>query len=210
MSSLLYTYHVSLIATCRMKPLKNDHKDLSKLQDYYAEHRVMPSMSAICSLVGIKSKSGAHALVTRLIGAGFLDYAPDRRLQPGKRFFERQIVGYVRAGNPQVEHELIENTISIDSYLIEKPSQTVLLTIKGDSMKDAGILDGDRVVVKTSVPALPGDIVVAIVDNEFTVKYLANDANGFYLKPANKDYLPIRAKEHLELYGLVVGSFRKL
>jgi len=197
-----------LIAMCRMKPLKNDHNDLTKLQDYYAAHRVMPSMSAICSLVGIKSKSGAHALVTRLVEAGFLAYAPDRRLQPGKRFFEREIVGTIRAGRPQPAYEAL-NTCSIDEYLVDTPSRDTILAVKGDSMKDAGILDGDRVVVKTGAPAKSGDIVAAIVDNEFTVKYLAQDRNGFYLRPGNNDYTDIRPNDHLEIYGLVTGVFRK-
>lgn len=70
-------------------------------------------------------------------------------------------------------------------------------------------MPGDIVIVKKGAPSQPGDIVVAIVDNEFTVKYLAQDKRGFYLKPGNKTYPIIRAKDHLEVFGLVVGSFRK-
>ena len=77
------------------------------------------------------------------------------------------------------------------------------------SRKIAGLMPGDTVIVKKQAPAKLGDIVVAIVDNEFTVKYLASDKNGFFLKAGNKAYPPIRAKDHLEVFGLVVGSFRK-
>jgi repressor LexA len=76
-------------------------------------------------------------------------------------------------------------------------------------MIDAGLMPGDTVIVKKGAPATPGDIVVAIVDNEFTVKYLAQDKQSFYLRPGNTAYSPIRAKDHLEIFGLVVGSFRK-
>lgn len=76
-------------------------------------------------------------------------------------------------------------------------------------MIDAGILPRDTVIVKRNAPASIGDIVVAIVDNEYTVKYLAKDEKGFYLKAGNAAYPAIRARDQLELYGLVVGVFRK-
>ena len=76
-------------------------------------------------------------------------------------------------------------------------------------MTDAGIMPGDTVIVEKNAPAKPGDIVVAIVDCEFTVKYLAYDTNGFFLRPGNAAYEPIRANESLEIFGLVVGVYRK-
>ena len=160
-------------------------------------------------MVGMKSKSAVSAMVNRLREDGYLDFAPDRRLQPGKRFFERDLVDTVRAGSPRPANDMTDETFSIDEYLIDSPSRTIMLTVKGDSMIEVGLMPEDKVIVKKGAPAKDGDIVVAVVDNEYTVKYLAHDKEGFYLKPANKDYPPIRAKEHLELYGLVVGSFRK-
>ena len=86
----------------------------------------------------------------------------------------------------------------------------MLLRVRGDSMKDAGLLEGDLVLVLKGAPAKAGDIVVAIVDNQFTVKYLAQDKRGgFFLRPGNVAYEPIRAKSDLELYGRVVGALRK-
>ncbi len=189
--------------------MSKDPEYLGKLRDYYATHRILPSFAGIGALVGMKSKSAVSAMVKRLMEAGFLDYAPDRRLQPGGRFFEREILGSVRAGLPQPANDSHGDTLTIDEYLIESPSRSVLLTVKGDSMIDAGLLPGDTVVVKKGAPAKNGDIVVAIVDNEFTVKYLAHDKNGFFLKPGNRAYPPIRPHDHLEIFGLVVGSFRK-
>ena len=188
--------------------MSKDSAYLSKLQDYYAKHRILPSFSGIGELVGMKSKSAVSVMANRLIESGYLAYAPDRRLQPGKRFFEREIVGTVRAGHPQPANETID-ACSIDDYLIDTPSRVVIMDVKGDSMKDAGILDGDKVVVKTGAPATPGEIVVAIVDNEFTVKYLEQDQDGFYLRPGNSEYTNIHPRDHLEVYGLVTGVFRK-
>lgn len=189
--------------------INRDQEYLGKLRDYYAQHRVLPSFSGVAKLVGLKSTSAVAAMAKRMKEAGYLDSSPDRRLQPGKLFFEREILDSVRAGLPQPANDARSESYSIDEYLIDSPSRTVLLTIKGDSMIDAGMMPGDTAIVKKNAPTKAGDIVVAIVDNEFTVKYLAHDKGGFYLKPGNKGYPPIRAKEQLEIFGLVVGCFRK-
>lgn len=187
-----------------------DSEYLGKLQDYYAQHRVLPSFTSVAKLVGLKSTSAVAAMVNRMKAAGFLDQAPDRRLQPGKRFFEREIADSVRAGLPQPANDDTGYVVSVDEHLIKAPSRTVMLTVKGDSMVDAGLMNGDTVIVEKSAPAKPGDIVVAIVDNEYTVKYLEHDKKrGFYLRPGNREYPLIQAKDSLELFGRVVGVFRK-
>ncbi|CAH6335605.1 hypothetical protein DAPPPG734_18660 [Pantoea agglomerans] len=98
--------------------------------------------------------------------------------------------------------------VLIDRMLVAEPSRTVIISIKGDSMMDAGLIDGDNIVVKREEIYKSGDIVVAIVDGDFTVKYLAKDAQGFYLKPGNQAYDDIRAKQEMKIFGLVTGSFR--
>jgi repressor LexA len=80
----------------------------------------------------------------------------------------------------------------------ERRKTIILITVKGDSMEDAGILAGDIVVVERGVSANVGDIVVAVVDNEFTIKTLQSDRNGFYLMAANPAYPPTRAKGQLD------------
>jgi repressor LexA len=140
---------------------------------------------------------------------GHLESSPDRRLQPGKRFFDRTLVDSVRAGLPPPANDVLPESFNIDAHLIEIPSRTVLLTVKDNSMTDAGLLPGDVVVVKKGAPAGVGDIVVAIVDQECTVKYLAKDEAGFYLRPGNGSYPDIRSMDSPELFGVVVGEFRK-
>jgi repressor LexA len=192
--------------------LNRDDEYLAKLRDYYAEHRVLPSYAAVAKLVGMRSTSAVAAMVERMKVSGHLDSSPDRRLQPGKRFFERSVLDTVPA---ELVHpandDVLPVAFNIDEYLIASPSRTLLLRVKNDSMADAGLLLGDIVIVKKDAPANPGDIVVAIVNREFTVKYLAKDKEGFYLKPGNKakGYSNIRPKDHLQVFGLVVGSFRK-
>ena len=190
--------------------MKNrDSEHLDKLRDYYAEHRVLPSFSVIAKLLGLKTTSAVSVMVERMKAAGYLEAAPDRRLQPGRKFFEREVLDTIQAGLPQSANEPWIEGMNIDSYLIENPSRTILLTVKGDSMIEAGLMPGDVVIVKKSAPASIGDIVVAIVDGEFTVKYLARDKRSFFLRPGNSGYPPIRAKGDLELFGVVAGSFRK-
>ncbi|MGH8801934.1 MAG: LexA family protein, partial [Casimicrobiaceae bacterium] len=91
-----------------------------------------------------------------------------------------------------------------------RPSQTVLVRVKGDSMQDAGILDGDLVVVEKRAAAQRGDIVVAIVDNQFTLKRLDLDGGSFVLKPENRAYPVLRPEGALEIFGVMVGLVRKL
>lgn len=189
--------------------INRDEEYIGKLRDYYAHHHVLPSFSGIAKLVGLKTTSAASSFVKRMKAIDLLSSTPDKRLQPGKRFFDREILDSVQAGAPRPANDARGDVMSIDDHLIEQPSRTIMLSVKGDSMIDAGLIPGDVVIVKKGAPSKAGDIVVAIVDNEFTIKYLAYDKAGFYLKPGNKGYPPIRPKDHLEIFGLVVGSFRK-
>lgn len=187
----------------------NAREVVDAIRDYYAEHRVMPSYATLSELAGIKAKSWTHTLVSMLRDEGILDVTPDKRLKPGRRFFEREVADSVRAGNPEQAPETTE-ALTIDSYLIEHPSKTSLVRVKGDSMIDAGILEGDLAVVEWRSNARPGDIVIAMVDGEPTLKTLAKDKDGYWLQPANAAYQPIRAKEKMEISGVMVGLIRKL
>lgn len=189
--------------------MSNDRTYLDQLQDYYARHRVLPSYATMADLLGLKSKSSVAALVARLKLLGFIEAAPDKRLRPGDRFFERLLADSVRAGFPSPANDTSHDMLTIDEYLVERPSQTVLVTVKGDSMIDAGIHSGDIVAVEKKPSANIGDIVVAIVDNEFTLKYLEREKGQFILRPANPAYPVIRPSGALEIFGVVVGLVRK-
>ena len=184
---------------------------LEKLQDYYAEHKVIPSYSVLASLWGISAKSWVSECVKRFEEAGYLDWTPDRQLKPGARFFERRFAdSAVQAGLPNPAIADGYDLITIDDYLVKVPSKTSLVRVKGDSMIDAGIREGDLLVVEQQPNANVGDIVVAIVNNEFTVKYLEREKGGFVLKPANKAYPVLRPKGGFEIFGVMAGLVRRV
>jgi len=160
--------------------------------------------------LGLRSKSSVAALVARLKLSGFIESTPDRRLAPTRRFFERPLAeAPVHAGLPNPIDDAPADALTIDDYLIDRPSQTVLVRVKGDSMIDAGIFDGDLVVVEKQSTARRGDIVIAIVDNQFTLKRLDLERGQFVLRPENKAYPVIRPEGALEIFGVMVGLVRK-
>jgi len=187
----------------------DDRQRLGRLQAYYAEHRVIPSYARIGALIGMRSKQGVARLVDRLKGRGYLDKSPDGHLMPTARFFERPLVGKAPAGFASPATEVLGDAISIDDFLVAHPASTVLIRVQGDSMIGAGIFDGDYLVVERRAEAPPGSIVVAIVDGEFTIKYLQRDGEGWLLQPANPNYPVLRPRGELALFGVMVGMFRK-
>jgi repressor LexA len=193
-----------------VKKAINDHEHLATLQAYYAEHRVLPSYARLMSLLGFASKSAVKKVLERLENAGMLERTLDGDWAPSERFFERAIATQpVPAGTPISADADIHEQISIDRFLIDQPAKTVLIRVKGDSMVDAGIRHGDLAVVERKTEASQGDIVVAVVDDEFTLKTLARDKDGYHLLPANPNYSVIRPNGKLEIFGVLVGLVRR-
>lgn len=187
-----------------------DNEYLGKLQDYFAQYRSLPSYAVIGEMLGMASKSAVSALVKRLTLAGYVEMTPDKRLAPTKRFFERELADFpVPAGLPAAANDAMSEALTVDEYLIPRPSSTVLVKVRGDSMIEAGIHDGDIAIIEKRHAANLGDKVVAIVDGEYTLKTLAKDKQGFMLQPENSAYSPIRPAEGLEIYGVMVGLIRK-
>ena len=182
---------------------------LGALQDYFVSNGVIPSLTELGKLWGIAGRAWTHRVVSRLKDEGFLEESPGRRLKPGVRFFERTVADTVRAGLPQPANDSARDAFAIDHFLIDKPSETELFQVRGDSMIEAGIHEGDFVVVEKVRSAVPGDVVLAFVDGEFTLKTLARDKRGFYLQAANAAYSPVRPEQNLEIHGVMVGLFRK-
>lgn len=187
-----------------------DHEHLAKLRDYYADARRIPSQQRIAELIGF-SKAAARKFLERLENQGFLDRTPDDDAWvPARRFFERPLAdASVPAGMPVLANDVSGEPFYVDEYLIRSPSSTALIPIRGESMIDAGINDGDIAVVDRGLGANVGDFVVAIVDNEFTLKELANERGQFILLPHNKAYPVIRPRGSLEIYGVMVGLVRR-
>ncbi len=188
----------------------SDQAHVHALQRYWKRHKAFPAMARICDVVGLSSTASVFGMVGRLTEAGYLERL-DGRIAPGKRFFARTLVGRVRAGVPQMQSQEAPELLTLDDYLIDEPDRTTLHTVRGDSMRDAHIVDGDIVVVQHNTPTAPGDIVLAVVDEELTVKRLALDDDGkYFLVAANPDYSPIHPKTSLELMGVVVSVVRRV
>lgn len=118
----------------------------------------------------------------------------------------------VPAGLPSTADDHIEKLLDANEYLIDHQDATFFVTIQGESMINAGLLSGDKAVVDRSKQASIGDIVMAVVDGEFTIKTLGKSKSGMpRLLPANPDFKPIEIKEemHFEIWGVVTGSFRR-
>lgn len=193
-----------------MKKIINDPEHLAALQDYYAKNRVLPSYTRLLSLLGFASKSGIKKVLERLQAAGMLERTPEGDWSPTDRFFERSIANLpVAAGMPLPTADAGGEQMTLDRFLIARPANTVLVRVKGDSMINAGIHSGDLAVIERCSQADPGEVVVAVVDDEFTLKTLGRDKDGYHLLPANPDFPLIRPNGKLEIFGVLVGLVRK-
>lgn len=168
-------------------------------------------MAKLAEVLGLASSGGVFKALGRLVDAGYLERVAGGRIAPTNKFFALPLLGTVRAGLPQpADQDEGFELVNIEDYLVDHPERTSFCRIKGDSMRDAGLLDGDMVVVEANSPTKPGDIVVAVVDNQVTVKYLRTDrSKRWRLEPANPAYDVIYASSSLEVLGVVVGSFRR-
>lgn len=181
------------------------------MRDYFAQHRVLPSYAGLSQVLGFQGKAGAFKLAHRLVAAGYLEQAPGGKLVPGGRFFGLSRVddklpagtGEAAAWSGGIEtHEL-------DRLLVKHPSRTILVPIRGDSMIEIGVLDGDTAVVERTENARAGDFVAALVDGQCTVKELRYERSRPVLVPHNRQYEIIRPQQDLLILGVVTGIVRR-
>ncbi len=189
----------------------------------------MPSYSEVCTICNLKSKNTAHTVIRKLIALGKIDsdssgklipkekelglkskQTPRETLVPKSEYTPLTVLGLVEAGFPTPSEESLHEQISLDDWIIKKREASFMLRVSGDSMKDAGILHDDMVIVeRTSTPKV-GQIVVAEVDGSYTLKYLRKNNSGvYYLEPANKAFPLIYPKEDLAVKAVVLAVVRK-
>lgn len=192
------------------------------IQQKIAERGYPPSVREIGEALGLRSSSTVHAHISRLVEKGYLrrDPTKPRALEivhpdflPGvsaanRELVELPVVGQVTAGAPILAVENIEDVISFPRSLVGG-EQCFLLRVKGDSMIEAGILDGDYVIVRKQDTASNGDIVVALIDDEATVKRFFRENNRIRLQPENRHLEPIYTRD-VTIVGKVIGVYRKL
>ena len=200
-------------------------QDLSKRQreifefisSYLSSHGYPPTVREIGKAVGLHSSSTVHAHLSKLEGLGVLRRDPTKPraievlIERAKRVARPglPLVGSVAAGEPVLAEENIEEYLEVPS-VIGGDSGDYVLKVKGESMIDAGILEGDFVVVRPADTARNGEIVVALVgDDEATVKRYFREKDHVRLQPENKAMKPIKSRE-VSLLGKVVGVFRSV
>lgn len=176
---------------------------------FYRENRRMPSYAEMLGLLEVKSKSVIHFWVGRLIAEGLLEKDGKGRLRMTRRALAIPLAGAVQAGFPSPEEEALCDVMSLDEYLVNRPETSFLLQVTGDSMIHAGILAGDLVVIEKGREPKNGDIVIAEVDGEWTIKYFRKQGKAVYLEAANPKYPAIRPNAELRLGGVVTAAIRK-
>ena len=186
----------------------DDYK--KKIISFYHRHKRMPGYQEIMDLVGFKSKNAVYKLINKLVDEGIVTKDAQGKLIPADILDEVPFLGLVEAGFPTLAGEVSAETLSLDNYLIKDKDRSYLLEVKGDSMIDAGIHEGDLVLVeKLRGEPKEGDIVIAQVDGGWTMKYLRRDKGRSFLEPANQNFKPIYPQYDLQIAAVVKGVIRR-
>ncbi len=189
---------------------------LNYIYDYYRANGYPPSVREICAATGLKSTATVHAYLVQLEKKGYLSRNPQKPRAidlMNRKMIDRDtvkvpLVGKVTAGQPILAQENIETTFILPKEMVPDTG-AFMLSVKGDSMIEAGILDGDYVIVKSTDTAENGDIVVALIGDEATVKRFYKERDHIRLQPENRFMQPIIVRD-LKILGKVVGLFRKI
>jgi SOS regulatory protein LexA len=176
---------------------------------FFRDNRRMPSFAEMVDLLGVGSKSVVNFWINKLVEAEILEKDDKGHLIFTKRSFAIPLVGSVQAGFPSPEEESLCDIISMDEYLVARPESSFLLQVSGDSMVGEGIMAGDLVVVEKGREPKSGDIVIAEVDGEWTMKYFKREGKQVILEAANPKYPIIRPRTELRLGGVVTAVIRK-
>lgn len=175
-----------------------------------------PAVREIGDAVGLSSSSTVHSHLSQLENKGYIKRDPtkpraievvDFNLYPKQEMVNVPVLGRVTAGEPILAFENYDESFPLPLEFV-KSDEVFMLTIKGDSMTNAGILDGDMVIVRKENTARNGEIVVALLEDEATVKRFFKEANHIRLQPENEDYSPIITRDACIL-GKVIGLIRK-
>jgi repressor LexA len=181
----------------------------SKVITFYERHKRMPGYQEIMRLTGFRSKNAVYKLIKKLVEDGVVLKDKFGHLAPGKYLVGTRLLGLVEAGFPSAAEEELLDVMNFDEYLTPNKESSYILKVKGDSMIDAGIQEGDMVIVERRQNYKPGQIVIANIDNEFTIKYLRKERDKFYLEPANKKYKPVYPEDYLTIEAVVTAVVRK-
>ena len=192
-----------------MENLTQKQKDFfENLKNHYGQN-ALSSYEKIKEIFGFKSKNSIKQYLEVFKKEDLIIQKEDKLYINPNQFGAPLVLTSVKAGFAAIMDDKIEKRISMDDLLdINLPSSFVF-RVSGDSMCEIGILDGDYVIIKKTPEAKINDVVLAVVDNEFTLKTYKKDAKGYYLQPQNKDYPIIRPKYSLSIFGVAIGIARR-
>lgn len=180
-----------------------------KITAFFERHRRLPGYDELMHLTGFRSKNAVFKLIEKLVEDGFVAKDSRGRLSPLSIAGGARLLGVVEAGFPSAAEEELLDVMDFDEFLVPNKESSYILKVKGDSMIDAGIREGDMVVVERRATYKPGQIVIAMVDNEYTMKYLRKKDGNYYLEPANAKYKPIYPRETFRVEAAVTAVVRK-
>lgn len=196
------------------------------IKKYSKENRMPPTVREIGTHFEISSTNGVRSILAALIKKGYINRSPrlsrgieivdsgnsDTKEYASSNTIEIPIVGRVAAGTPILAVQNLEGTVTIDRDFLACRSDVFALRVKGDSMINAGIFDGDLIFARQQKSAERGEIVVAQIDNEATVKYYHPSNDHIELRAANPKYSPIIVsdKKDFAIAGRVIGVMRKV
>jgi SOS regulatory protein LexA len=146
--------------------------------------------------------------VSKLVAAGIVEKSTRGEIVPKALDREVKVLGYVEAGFPTVAEEMELDTASVSELILKDKRDVFLLNVKGESMIDAGIHDGDMVLVERCNDARLGSIVIAEIDGGWTMKYLREKKGKRYLEAANENYPDLIPTESLTIAGMVISVIR--
>ncbi len=196
---------------------KRQREIFDYISRYLAKHGYPPTVREIGKAVGLHSSSTVHAHLAKLEKLGVLKRDPSKpraievmveRAKRAVRPTGLPLVGQVAAGEPIIAEENVEDYLQVPD-VIGGEAGDYILKVRGESMKDVGILEGDYVVVRKAEDARNGEIVVALIDGEATVKRFFRERDHVRLQPENSSMEPIITRE-AAIVGKVVGVFRSI
>lgn len=185
-------------------------KRKDQIISFYKKFHRLPTYEELTVVFEVKSKNSVHSYIQKFIEDGFVAKSDTGKLIPTKRLYGLRMLGTIQAGFPTTgEEEAMAEVISLDEMLVKNPQTAYVLTVEGDSMVDAGIMKGDMVIVDRSKHPKNGDVVVAEVDQGWTLKYFIQKGQNAFLRPANKKYKDIYPQDELRVGGVVTSVIRK-
>ena len=180
-----------------------------KVLRFSKKHRRMPSYRELANLLKLRSKSSAHDIAKAWQDEGFIEMDQAGRLVPGELHWQIPMLGTIDAGLPNND-ELFGKSIALDDWLLDHQKPTYMIEVKGNSMKGAYIVEGDHVVVEKTEKSKPGDIVVARIDDAWTIKFLRESNDGkLYLQAASEGDICIHPTRELVIVAVVVAVIRR-